>query len=354
MITKIKFSKNEYNRYGRHLILKEIGIYGQKRLKRSKVLIIGAGGLGCPAMIYLTTSGIGYIGILDKDNVDISNLNRQILYNINNLNQLKSECAQKKLKKINSECKIIKHQINLNINNAIDIIKYYNIIIDASDNFKTRYIIDFVCHKLHKIHIYGGINQFEGQLSVFNYKNSIRYSNLYPYKLNLQDNNCYDNGVLGVITGTIGILQATETIKIILGIGQIIYDQILIYNLLHISFHKISILSKKNQNNIHINTTVNKKLNVFISQLQFEYLKYNNKQQLIIIDIRENIEFNITHRNKSINIPLSKFNLKYTQKFIQSYDNKTIVIIYCNTRHRAIIASAQLQLKCIEHYIFNK
>nr|QCI07760.1 Molybdopterin biosynthesis protein [Pleonosporium borreri] len=353
-IDKIKLSISEYNRYGRHLILKQIGIYGQYRLKRSKILIVGAGGLGCPAMIYLVASGIGYLGILDEDNIDISNLNRQILYNTKNINKSKSECAKIKLKEINSECKIIQHQLNLNINNALDIIKYYHIIVDASDNFKTRYIIDTACYKLHKVHIYGGINQFEGQLSVFNYQNNIRYSDLYPYALKLKDNKCYDNGVLGVITGTIGILQATETIKVILGIGQIIHKQILIYNLLNIYFYKLEITSKKYNNHIHINSTFNKNFHLLISELKFEYLKFTNNKKLLLIDIRENIEFNIKHINKSINIPLSKLKIKYTQKFIQSYNKKIIIVIYCNTIHRSIIASSQLKLYCIEHYILNK
>nr|QCI08067.1 Molybdopterin biosynthesis protein [Plumaria plumosa] len=244
-LKKINLREEEYTIYARHLILENIGINGQKRLKSSKILIIGAGGLGCPAILYLAALGIGYIGIIDEDRINRSNLSRQILFNQENNNQLKTICAKQRIQKINPQCKIITHSYKLTEYNAFEIIKYYNIIIDASDNFKTRYIINYTCYQLHKIHIYGGIQQFEGQISVFNYKSGPRYSDIYPKILNLKDFSCNLNGVLGIITGTIGILQATEAIKIILGVGKILHQDLLIYNSLYSSFKLIKVNSLK-------------------------------------------------------------------------------------------------------------
>nr|QCI05375.1 Molybdopterin biosynthesis protein [Compsothamnion thuyoides] len=276
-------SKIEYNLYARHLILNNIGIHGQKKLKKSKILIIGAGGLGCPAMLYLVASGIGYIGIIDEDLIEISNLNRQILYNTQDIHKTKVKCAKTKLQTINPECKIIKHTKKLNNLNAEEIIKYYNIIIDACDNFKTRYIIDKTCYKLNKIHIYGSIEQFNGQICIFNYKSGIRYSNLYPKELKIQDSSCIGNGILGVMTGIIGILQATEAIKIILGIGKTLENQLLIYNLLNLSFTCVKIYSKNYNQKLlplnNINTNI-------ISKSQLIYIKNITKINFNY-DIRE-------------------------------------------------------------------
>ena len=236
--------KHEYKKYSRQIILQNIGIHGQYRLKKSSVLIIGAGGLGCPAILYLAHSGIGHIGIIDSDSIDYSNLNRQILYNDTHISQLKSDIAKQSIKNCNQQCKLKTYNIKLDKYNSYSIIKLYDIILDCTDNFETRYIIDQVCFDLHKPHIYGAIQQFEGHISVFNYKNGIRYSDIYTNldTENVTNNTCTNLGVIGVITGTIGILQATEAIKIILGIGKIITDKLLTYNLLNTKFQAISLI----------------------------------------------------------------------------------------------------------------
>lgn len=319
-IKNTTFSEEEYILYSKHLMIRNIGLNGQKRLKKAKVLIIGAGGLGCPASLYLTISGIGYIGIIDYDYIDRSNLNRQILYNSKNLHKSKVVCAKKQLNDFNTYSKIIIHEYKLNKENAFNIIQYYDIILDTTDNFGTRYIIDSVCNKLHKIHIYGAIQQFESQISVFNYKNSINYASIYPKKLKLKDNNCNNHGTLGVITGYTGILQAIEALKIILGIGKVSYNELLISNLLN---NSISIKKTKKVFFKDINKkSLNNENNYIITLYKFNYLKQYLNYNIILIDIRERYEFNTNKLLYSINIPLDKFKNRKTIKFIHNKAKK--------------------------------
>nr|YP_009395258.1 Molybdopterin biosynthesis protein [Bryothamnion seaforthii]ARW64026.1 Molybdopterin biosynthesis protein [Bryothamnion seaforthii] len=342
----IQLDSEEYTIYSKHLILEQIGIEGQKRLKKAKVLIVGAGGLGCPIMIYLTSSGVGYLGIIDKDTIEASNLSRQILYTQKNINCSKVVSAKQKLKDINNKCKIITHKYELNEKNSLEIISYYDIIIDATDNFQTRYIIDKTCHKLHKIHIYGSINQFEGQVSIFHYKNGIRYTNLYSKSLNLSDHNCSNSGIMGITSGYIGILQAIETIKIIIGIKQNLDNSILLCNLIN---------SKKIIKKIYIsNQQKTLAKNIEKDKIPHQLLKtwaLKTKKNIIIVDIREINEFNKRHIKQAINIPLKKLKLSRTIKFIQKYSTRKALIIYCNTNSRSIIASSLLKVYNITHYI---
>nr|YP_009397319.1 Molybdopterin biosynthesis protein [Thuretia quercifolia]ARW66505.1 Molybdopterin biosynthesis protein [Thuretia quercifolia] len=351
-INKIELLTEEYILYAKHLTIKNVGLNGQKRLKKSKVLIIGAGGLGCPILLYLVTSGLGYIGIVDNDLIEKSNLNRQILYKANNLKKLKVECAKENLKEINPNCKIITHSYKLNKINALEIIQYYDIIIDATDSFKTRYTIDDTCHKLHKIHIYGAVQQFDNQISVFNYKNSTRYSIMYPKNLQLQDNSCNNNGILGINTGYTGILQSIEVIKIILGIGNIIYNKLHINNILNKStlVKKIKIrysysLKKENKNKKYLYNLIS------ISELKF--LELQSKNRIIIIDIREIYEVSKNKIKYSINIPLKSFKDKKTLKFIQKKSYNKQIIIYCSKIYRSLVASNILKSQKMNHYILN-
>nr|QCI03993.1 Molybdopterin biosynthesis protein [Antithamnionella ternifolia] len=334
---KSDLSIQEYNQYSKQLMLDNIGIIGQNKLKKSKVLIIGAGGLGCPIIIYLAASGIGNIGIIDHDNIGISNLNRQIIYHTNEIKKNKTYYSKQKIQKINPKCAISIYNYKLKYSNAINIMKYYDIIIDATDNFNTRYVIDEICYKLHKVHIYGAINRYEGQVSVFNYKNNIRYSDLYPKELQLIHQNCNEIGILGIMSGTIGILQATETIKIILGIGNILNGKILIYNLMNHAFKIIQISPYKKI--IHKTTNTN--------QNQIPYIKINEivkTNNTMIIDVQKNTDFINNHIKQSINIPLQLFIHKKTIQFIsKQYQNK-IIILYCNTLSKATTAA---------HILFN-
>jgi len=336
-------NKIEYNKYSKQIILDNIGQEGQNRLKKAKILIIGAGGLGCPILTYIAASGIGKIGIIDHDQITISNLNRQTIYNLNNIHKNKTYYSKQYIKRINPKCETSIYNYELNNQNAINIIKNYDIIIDASDNFNTRYIIDEICYKLHKIHIYGAINKYEGQISVFNYKNNTRYSDLYPKQLNLLNNNCNSTGIIGVMTSTIGTLQATESIKIILGIGEILNGITLIYNLLNNSFKKIKINPQKV---------------IKTKQITYHYLKYIKQHELnnsnisyIIIDVQNNTEFNKIHINQTINIPLRLFIYKKTIQFISKQSINKMIILNCNTASRATTASNILLKNKISNYI---
>lgn len=337
-------STEEYNKYARHIILDRFGVIGQKRLKRAKVLLIGAGGLACPCVIYLASSGIGHIGIIDDDFIKLSNLQRQILYNITDINQLKTEIAKKKIHEINPKCRVNIYSYKLTDKNAFSIIKNYHIIIDASDNFITRYIIDKTCQQLHKVHIYGAIQQFEGHMSVFNYKSGPKYSDLYPQDLGLKNNNCSELGVLGVLPGIIGILQATEAIKIIVGLGKVLSGYLLIYNADSMSFKKTKILSfnklitkckyKENYNNV-----------IYCSHLD----KIKDKQ-ITFIDVRQKIEFKKKHINKAINIPLKTIEYKSNLDLFKGNLKNQTIILYCNHNSRAIIASNILRKHQVEHF----
>jgi len=337
----------EYKQYSRQIILDNIGINGQIKLKKARILVIGAGGLGSPVISYLTAAGIGIIGIIDNDVVNLSNLNRQIIYNKNNLGKYKAECTRIKMEKLNEKCIIQSYNYKINQNNARSIINKYDIIIDCTDNFQTRYLIDETCYQLHKIHIYGAINKYEGQISIFNYKNHIRYSDIYPKHLGLKNLNCNEIGILGVMTGTIGILQATECIKIILGIGQLLNGTLMIYNLLNTSFKMIKIFpTKKKYKYLNKNSLIFSK-NKFIA---LNKIKYHNS---IIFDVRQEIEFKSQHLNKSINIPLLNFQSKTTIKFIQKNCKHKTIFLWCNSLSRSVTVSHLLNKYYINNYIIN-
>nr|YP_010903553.1 molybdopterin biosynthesis protein [Hypnea cryptica]WCH56006.1 molybdopterin biosynthesis protein [Hypnea cryptica] len=342
-LTKQYLLDEDYMIYARHLTLDKLNTEGQLRLKNAKILVIGAGGLGCPAIIYLVLSGIGYIGIVDDDIISKSNIHRQILYNKSHIKKLKTKVAEYNLKKMNPECNISTYSEKIDRKNAKQLIKNYDIILDTCDNFNTRYLIDDICKKLHKVHIYGAIENFEGHISVFNYKNGPRYSDLYPYNLQLKDKPC--TGVLNVLPGIIGILQATEAIKIITGIGKVLSGYLLVYNILNISFKKIKINNIQNINKVP-NIYKNSKI-IDINTVN-QYIK--EKYKISIIDIRQKAEFKKKHIKDAINIPLKKINNKNSLNLIKKLSNTSILIIYCSHNSRSIIASELLQKENIKHY----
>ncbi len=223
----------EKKQYSRHLILDQIGEEGQKKLKKAKVLVIGAGGLGCPVLQYLTAAGVGTIGIIDNDVVDQSNLQRQILYTVADIGKSKAVTAANRLQKLNPFVSFTVYEEMLTVANAISLFEQYDIIVDGSDNFATRYLSNDASVLTKKPLIYGAIFKFEGQVSVFNYGDSASYRCLYPTPPKPEESpNCSEIGVLGVLPGIIGSLQANETIKLICGIGEVLADKLLIYDTL--------------------------------------------------------------------------------------------------------------------------
>ena len=218
---KAQFNKNESERYSRQLILTEIGAEGQLKLKNASVLVIGAGGLGCPLLQYLAATGVGKIGIVDGDVVERSNLPRQILFSENDLGKNKALVAKEKLMQLNPEISVEAFPEFLNAENAMELIQPYEIIVDGSDNFASRYLVNDVCVKQNKPFISGSVFQFEGQAGVFNFKNSGTYRCLFPEPPLPQERpDCSEIGVLNIVPGTMGLLMANEVIKLITGIGE--------------------------------------------------------------------------------------------------------------------------------------
>ena len=245
----LKLDKNQIERFSRQIILKNIGTLGQKKIIESKVLIIGMGGLGCPAAEFLTRAGVGSIGIIDSDDVDLSNIHRQSLYNISDLKKSKVVTAKKKLKKINSKIKIDCYKIRLSRNNYSKIIKKYDYIIDGSDNFETKFLVNDFCKISEKFLVSGAISKFDGHIFTFDFKNKntpcIR-SFFQEDKISDDILNCEYEGILGTVAGIIGTIQANEILKKILNIGKNLNGYILILDLLNLNFRKVKLNKIKN------------------------------------------------------------------------------------------------------------
>ena len=244
-----KLNKNQIEKFSRQIILKNVGTLGQKKIIKSKILIIGMGGLGCPAAEFLTRAGVGYLGIVDSDNVDLSNIHRQSLYNINDLKKTKVYAAKKKLNKINSETKVNCYKIRLDKKSFAKILKKYDYIIDGSDNFKTKFLVNDFCKKSKKFLVTGAINKFDGHIFTFNFENKktpcIR-SFFQEEELSDDLLNCEYQGVLGTVAGIIGTFQANEILKKILNIGKSLNGNILILDLLNLNFRKVKLKKIKN------------------------------------------------------------------------------------------------------------
>jgi len=245
----MKITKKQIDRYSRQIILKKIGVIGQKKLLNSSVLIVGAGGLGSPVAIYLTALGIGKIGIIDKDNVETSNLSRQIIFSTKDIKKDKSSVAISKLKMINPDVNLHSFNQKLTEKNINKFAKYFDYIVDGSDNFRTRFLINDYCLKNRKILISGAISKFDGQVYTFNFlkKNSPCLRCFIPRMPdNLDIDNCEYEGVLGTLAGIIGSIQANEVVKEILKIGNSLCGYILIVDGLKLTFRKVKLNKRKN------------------------------------------------------------------------------------------------------------
>jgi sulfur-carrier protein adenylyltransferase/sulfurtransferase len=238
----VVLSNEEVARYSRHLLLPEVGMEGQLKLKKASIVLIGAGGLGAPLGLYLAAAGIGRIGIVDFDEVDVSNLQRQIIHGTSDLGRKKLDSAADKMQDINPHLKIDKYDVPLNSENALEILRDYDIVIDGTDNFPTRYLVNDACVLLKKPNVYGSIFRFEGQATVFAYEDGPCYRCLYPEPPppGLVPS-CAEGGVLGILPGMIGIVQATEAVKIILGQGTTLKNRLLLYDALGMRFRELKL-----------------------------------------------------------------------------------------------------------------
>jgi sulfur-carrier protein adenylyltransferase/sulfurtransferase len=240
-------SNEEVARYSRHLMLPEVGMEGQLKLKQSKVALIGAGGLGAPLGLYLAAAGVGRIGIVDFDVVDASNLQRQVIHGTKDIGRKKLDSAAERMLDINPNLRIDKFDAGLTSENALDILKDYDIVVDGTDNFPTRYLVNDACVLLRKPNVYGSIFRFEGQATVFSYEDGPCYRCLYPEPPppGLVPS-CAEGGVLGILPGAIGVIQATETVKLILGIGETLKNRLLLYDALNMRFRELKLHRDRN------------------------------------------------------------------------------------------------------------
>ncbi len=346
-------SQEEKARYNRQIILSEVGEKGQQKLRSAKVLVIGAGGLGSPMLQIIAAAGIGTIGVMDGDRVDVSNLHRQLLFSEDDIGKLKTEAATERLKKINSNSVFISYPINLLPQNALEIISDYDLIVDGSDNFATRYLVNDACIKLDKPFVSGSVFKYQGQVGVFNYKNSGTYRCLFPEPPRPEEMpDCDEIGVLGSVTSVIGSLMANETLKMILEIGDVLANRLLVWYALSLSY---SMFSYKRQDdkvslvkNSHLPSnedyatfchTSNQLQTVKeISSIELKR-KLGNHEDIFLIDVREPYE----HEDYNIGgelIPLSELESK-----IEKIPKDKSVILYCKVGTRSRFAVQMLQEK---------
>ncbi len=369
MSRDIKFNflnSDEEERYQKHLTLKEIGYEGQLDLKNSSVLCIGAGGLGSSVLLYLAATGIGKIGIVDNDQVEKSNLQRQIIHETNTIGNLKIDSAKERIKKFNPNCELLTFSERINPKNALKLIREFDIICDCSDNFGTRYLINDACLILNKPLVFGSVQGFEGQVSVFNlYKNSPNLRDLLPESPSKNSiPTCAEYGVVGVSTGLIGILQVNEIIKIILKQGEILDGKILIFDLLNMNMKKLHLksdfLNKQIKNLSQFESFYNideycEKNNVInkIKANEFNSLYKEKANKILLIDVRENEEFSTSAIKGSISIPLSNLNEGSDLEFIQKESLNKEVFTICKSGKRSekasrILSKFKIQSRSIE------
>ena len=359
-MANLTFNKDELERYSRHLIIPDFNIEGQRKLKASKVLVVGSGGLGSPLLLYLAAAGIGTIGILDFDLVDDSNLQRQVLFSQADVGKSKAEAARDRIVGLNPHIKVVVHNIKLTSDNALEIIKDYDVIADGTDNFPTRYLVNDACVLLDKINVYASVYRFEGQASVFNYVDAEgnrgpNYRDLFPSPPppGLVPS-CAEGGVIGVLPGILGSLQANEVIKVISGIGDPLVGRLFLFDALSFETRTLKVqrdpnnpLNGENPSQTELidyhqfcgldQHTSNEKLVVKevdvheLSQMIIDKVDYQ------LIDVREPYEYEITNLSGEL-MPL-----KQVSEFVPKIEKNKRVVIHCRSGVRSAKAIKQLE-----------
>lgn len=332
-------------RYARQLILPEIGEAGQVALKKASVLVVGAGGLGSPVAIYLAAAGVGKLGLIDFDVVDITNLHRQILYGTGNVGERKVDAAGNRLRDLNPSTEIVTHDMALTSENALDIIAGYDIVVDGTDNFPTRYLVNDACVLLGKANVYGSIFRFDGQVSVFDARRGPCYRCLYPEPPPPHlIPSCAEGGVLGVLPGVIGTLQAIETIKLITGAGEPLLGRLLLFDAMQTSFRQLRMKKDPNcaicgqhptiRELIDYEGFCNPRHNAEITAAELS----QRLADFVIIDVREQYEFAAGHLDGAKLMPLSQI----PQRMIDVPTDRDVVL-YCQSGSRSARAQQLLQ-----------
>ena len=324
---------HELKRYNRHIIMSEVKLTGQEKLKKAKVLVIGAGGLGCPVLQYLTAAGVGFIGIIDDDKVEVSNLQRQILFRSDDIGKYKAKAAADAMSQLNPHTEFTVYQERLTVENTLEIIRHYDVIVDGTDNFETRYLINDSCVILGKPFVFGSIFKFDGQVSVFNYKNGPTYRCLFPTPP--QDMpNCSQVGVLGVLPGIIGSYQANEVLKIILNIGDVLRGKLLTIDTLHNQQAVFSFKKIEENTNIKFLGDYSSYQDTSCLLTSIETISVDelaeSLEDVVLLDVREQNEFTICHLPNALLIPLDRL-----KESVSEIPRDKKVVIYCHHGSRS-------------------
>ncbi len=326
--------KEELSRYNRQMILPELGLKGQEKLKAAKVLVIGAGGLGCPVLQYLAAAGVGTIGIVDDDVVELSNLHRQILYNHTDISLSKAKTAATKLKLLNPHVRSIAYHERFTADNAIAICEDYDLVIDCSDNFTTRYLVNDTCVSLAKTLIFGSILQFEGQVAVFNHHGGPNYRDLYPTPPT-ENITCVEGGVIGILPGIIGLYMANEAIKLICGIGQTLSGKLMTIDALNNTVLVFKIAQEKQVETIKTEATVGEAKE--IDKITLDQWLSESPDEIFLIDVREDYE------HEEGNIGGMNISLYELTSSLKSIPQGKKVVCYCQTGQRSKMAVQLLE-----------
>src|SRR4051812_23320460 len=343
-----ELTKEEVARYSRHLIIPDVGVPGQKRLKNAKVLVVGAGGLGSPALLYLAAAGVGTLGIVDFDVVDESNLQRQVIHGVSDIGKPKAASAQEPIAEINPHVNGILHQERLDSDNALDIFRPYDLILDGTDNFATRYLVNDACVLLGKPYVWGSIYRFEGQVSVFWNEHGPNYRDLYPEPPPPgMVPSCAEGGVLGVLCASIGSIMVTEAIKLITGIGEPLIGRLMVYDALEMSYRTLKL--RKDPNGEPITGLIDyddfcgaitdeaaaAQIGHTLTVKQLEEMldqRDSRERDFVLIDVRESVEREINEIPGSILIPKGNFQ---TGEALAELPQDKQVVLYCKTGVRS-------------------
>ena len=330
------------NRYARQITLPEIGEAGQEKLRRASVLIVGAGGLGSPAALYLAAAGVGTLGLVDFDRVDATNLHRQILYGTSDVGRPKLEAAKERLEDLNPDVSVINHPTRLTSENALEILGGYDLVIDGTDNFATRYLVNDACVLLGKPNVYGSVFRFDGQVSVFATKDGPCYRCLYPEPPppGLVPS-CAEGGVLGILPGVIGSLQATEAIKLIAGVGEPLAGRLLLFDALRATFRVMQVRKRCHEHAkitrlIDYEELCNPVQSTDITPAELA-ARLSANSDVVLIDVREPYEWNAGHIDNATHIPLAQV----PQRLAEIPKDREVVMI-CRSGARSAHAQQHL------------
>jgi sulfur-carrier protein adenylyltransferase/sulfurtransferase len=353
----MELNNDEIRRYSRHLILPEVGLAGQKRIKAASVLCIGAGGLGSPIAMYLAAAGIGKIGIVDFDTVDFSNLQRQILHTDADVGRSKAESAKETIRGINPHCEVVIHNTRISSENALELIRPYDIVVDGTDNFPTRYLTNDACVILKKPNVYGSIFRFEGQASVFApHLGGPCYRCLYPEPPPPgMVPSCAEGGVLGVLPGIIGCIQATEILKLAIGKGNLLVGRLLLFNALDMKFRELKLRRDPQCPVCGEHPTIKELIDYEVfcgieptpvdngnpDEVTVQEMKKaldDPKLGIKVIDIREPFEYDIAHIQNVPLLPMSELQNRFTE-----LDPNTQYYLHCKVGSRSLSALSFLR-----------